>query len=280
MKLRGWAAIAFGGYVAYAVASQINWGYYKHSGDDMAGKLAWPITDGPDAESRAEAAALAGEVCGLSMPDFNYRDHAAKFVAMPEQAEVKHFFLKARYSNVIWLGVGWKGRFCMARYSVTMKDIGRMSPIPWRLFPFPRFEWLYQPWIQEKHLVERIPNRPAAPEGVQSLFPGECVTGQIAKGDTVRFQMVMPNLGQEVTFDCECDHDTHHTCQDVEWKKDGKVMAGKIDESGGGTYLVTLRAPPAAPRHYRMRLFWGDLPSCAIPDGWIYGAEAAAPDER
>lgn len=280
MKLRRWLAIGFGAYVAYAVASQINWGYYKHSGIDMAGALAWPITDGPDEESRAEAAALAGEVCGVSMPDFNYRDRAARFVAMPERDEVRHFFIKGKYSNVIWLGVGWKGGFCMARYSVTMKDIGRMSPIPWRLFPFPRFEWLYQPWIEEQHLIERIPNRPPAPEGVQSLFPGECATGVIAKGETVRFQMVIPNFGQKVNFDCECDHDTHHTCQDVEWKKDGKVLAGESDESGGGTYLVTLRAPPTGSRHYRIKLYWGRQPGCYWPDGWVSGAEAALPDEQ
>ncbi len=279
MKLRRWAAIGFGGYVAYAVASQINWGYYKHSGDDMAGKLAWPITDGPDEESRAEAAALAGEVCGVSLPDFNYRDHAAKFVAMAEQAEVRHFFINGRYSNVIWLGVGWKGRFCMARYAVTMKDDGRMSPIPWRLFPFPMFEWLYQPSIVEQHLIERIPNRPAAPEGVQSLFPGECVTGEIAKGDTVRFQMVMPKFGQKVELHCEWDH-PYGRCEDFEWKKDGKIMAKNSDEPGGGTYLVTLRAPSTEAKHYVLELFWGEQPSCQVPDGWTSGAGEALPDNR
>ena len=92
--------------------------------------------------------------------------------------------------------------------------------------------------------------------------------------------MVMPKFGQQVTFDPECDHDSHHTCAEVEWKKDGKVLAGEIDESGGGTYLVTLRAPPTGSRHYRIKLFWGRQPGCEIPDGWIYGSEAATPDER
>jgi hypothetical protein len=279
MKLRGWLAIGFGAYVAYAVGSQINWGYYKHSGDDMAGALAWPITAGASQEAKARGAALAGEVCGVSMPDFNYRDRSAKFVAMPEQAEVKHFFINGKYSNVIWLGVGWKGRFCMARYAVTMKDEGRMSPIPWRLFPFPRFEWLYQPWIQEQHLIERIPNRPVAPEGVQSLLPGECTTGMIAKGETVRFQMVLPRFGQKVEVDCDWDRDTYGGCKNFEWRKDGHVLSGESDEPGGGTYTMAIHAPPTEAKHYRLRLFWGNLPSCALPDGWTYRGLDAQPDE-
>ena len=167
----------------------------------------------------------------------------------------------------------------MARYSVTMKDEGRMSPIPWRLFPVPSFEWLYQPWIQEKHLIERIPNRPPAPDGVQSLFPGECATGELGKGQTAKFQMVIPNVGQKVELDCEWDH-PYGRCEDVEWRKDGRVMAGNSDEPGGGTYLISLSAPSDEPKRYRMRMFWGYLPSCYVPEGWISGEGAASPDER
>ena len=287
MKVRGWLAVGLGGFVVYAVASQINWGYYLHTGINMADDLSWPITTG----DKVESAALAAEVCGDPTMEFDRHDPSATVVSFAEQATVRHFFLNSRYSNIIWLGVGWKGRFCLARYKLVMKDHGWMSPFPRRLLPFPLLEWNYRWEIEEQRLIERLPERPAAPEGVRSLFPGECATGEIHKGETLRFQVVMPSFGQKVEVLSECDgrksghpsleewrrcvEKTPDNCWPdypplkVELKKDGHLLARESDEPGGGTYEISIRAQSPTTKHYRVALYWGEFPGCPARVGWV-----------
>jgi hypothetical protein len=274
--LRGslkWFLLVVGAFVAWlvlpSVIMQTEWGYYRENGLEMANPPRaafkadseyWAKQDGP----------LAAQVCG-DAEGFDVNDPSLQWIGMPEQAVVKHFFYYSKYSNVIWLGVGWKDRFCLARYLVVNEKERDISPLPTQLFPYPFFPWFPHTKGVEERLIERLRSAPNAPEGVRSLFPGQCVTGDLAKGETARFQVQMPYFGQKIKLDVSLQY----VCQKdfsglVEWTKNGRPVVGLTDEShGGGLYQITLRAPVTEAKLYVVGVFWGvqDF-GCRRPKGW------------
>jgi len=249
--------------LAYPQLSRINWGYHEESGQMMAGTVGDPF----QSKGKEQANALASEVCGGAVI-FDRQDKSTRWVAMPEQAKAEHFFINSKFSDIIWLGVGNKDRFCLARYRLTMKDEGYVDPWPLQLFP-PVFAWFPRPVTVENRFIDRFTGRPKAPDGVRALFPGECVNGEIVKGESLRFQVEMPHLGQKVEFLCDWDHRDGPPLAS-EWRRNGQVLTGEYDEPGGGTYEVTLRAPTTEAKRFRMSLYWGWEGVCLCPDGWIY----------
>jgi len=256
-----WFLLIVGAFVAWVVLPsvilQVEWGYYNEDAVDMGGSMRAAFK--ADSEYWAkQAAPLVAETCG-DADGFDVNDPSLQWVTMPEQDVVKHFFFYGKYSNVIWLGVGWKDRFCLARYLVVDRKTGDLSPLPTQLFPYPFFPWFPHSAGVEERLIERLPPPPKPPEGVRPLLPGQCVTGEIAKGETARFQVQVPYFGQEIKLDVkiECTYEKDLP-EFVEWKKNGHPIAGLTDDShGGGTYWITLRAPTAEAKRYKIGVLWG-----------------------
>jgi hypothetical protein len=256
-----WLLLIVGSFVAWlvlpSVILQVKWGYYEEDGAAMAYSLGHTF----DASTEywiKRATELATENCG-DAEGFDVNDPSLHWTVMAEQNIVRHFFRLSEYSNMIWLSVGWKDRFCVGRYLVTdAKELG-LSPLPTQLFPYPFFPCTSLPTAVEQHLVERLhpPTKPS--EGARPLLPGQCVTGEIARGDTLRFQAQMPYFGQKISLhanlECVSEKDRFEL---VEWTKNGRPIVGEIDESdSGGTYEIALRAPAGESKRYRIGVRWG-----------------------
>src|SRR5450759_1583459 len=200
-----WFLLIVGAFVAWivlpSVILQIEWGYYREDGAGMGSNM-WTIFKADSDYSAKQAAPLAADVCG-DAEGFDVNDPSLQWITMPEQAVVKHFFFYSKYSNVIWLGVGWKDRFCLARYLVVDRKTGDLAPFPTQLFPYPFFPWFPHSTGVEERLIDRLPPSPKPPEGVRSLQPGQCLTGEIAKGGTARFQVQAPYFGQKIGLDAK-----------------------------------------------------------------------------
>ena len=85
------------------------------------------------------------------------------------------------------------------------------------------------------------------------------MTGEIARGDTLRFWAQVPYFGQKINLhaDLECVSEKDHF-ELVEWMKNGRPIVGRVDESdGGGTYQIVLRAPAGESRRYKIGVRWG-----------------------
>jgi hypothetical protein len=268
-----WFLLIVGAFAAWVVLPtvilQTEWGYYREDGAEMASFLGNTF----DASTEywiKRATDLATEDCG-DAEGFDVNDPTLQWTAMPEQAVAKHFFRLSNYSNVIWLGVGWKKRYCLGRYLVTdTREIG-LSPFPTQLFPYPFFPWTSLPTRVNQRLLDRLSPPPKPPEGFQTLLPGQCVTGEIAKGETARFQVQVPYFGQKIGLDAklECMYGKDFEAL-VGWSKNGRPIAGLIDESdGGGLYQITLRAPTTEAKPYTVGVFWGvQSLGCVLPKGW------------
>jgi hypothetical protein len=268
-----WFLLIVGAFVAWlvlpSVILQTKWGYYREDGATMAGRSIPTFHESEEPNSKW-AIDLATEVCG-DAEGFDTQDPTLHSVAMPEQAMVEHLFYYGRYTNVIWFGLGWKDRFCLARYLVAERRDASLYWMPTQLFPY-----LFVPLVPhtkrlEDRLLERLPPPPKAPEGVRSLLPGQCVTGELAKGETARFQVQMPYFGQRIGLDVdlECVYETDYEGL-VGWTRNGNPIAGLTDASnGGGLYQITLRAPTTEAKPYIVGVFWGVRDHrCHRPKGW------------
>jgi hypothetical protein len=269
-----WFLLIVGAFVAWVVLPsvilQVEWGYYREDGAGMASDK-WNIFKTRSIDGGRPASRLAAEVCG-DAEGFDTKDPSLQLAIMPEQALVEHFFRLSKYSNRFWVGVGWKDRYCLARYLATdTKDFG-LTPLPTQLFPFPFFPWIsFQSEVEER-LIERLRLQSTAPEGMHSLLPGQCMTGNIAKGDTLRFRVEMPYFGQKIRLlfrDGDCEHQEHPLA--TEWSKNGQRISGTIDETGtGGVYQIDLHASGNGERHYQVGLYWGMEPRCGVTE-WREG---------
>jgi len=268
-----WLLLIVGSFVAWlvlpSVILQVKWGYYKENGASMGGLLS--AIFGAESEYWAkQAAPLAAETCG-NAEGFDVKDPSLQWVVMPEHAVVEHFFFYSKYTNVIWLGVGWKERFCLARYLVTDEREGEISPLPTQLIPYPFFPWFPDSTTLGYQFIDRFPPPPKAPEGVRSILPGQCVTGEIAKGDTVQFQVEMPYFGQKIGLDVdlECIYEDNYPGL-VQWTRNGRAIRGLIDDGdGGGAYQIELHAPTTEAKRYAVGIFWGvERLRCPHPKGW------------
>jgi hypothetical protein len=269
-----WFLLIVGAFAAWVVLPtvilQTEWGYYREDGVGMGSNISTIFKADSDYWAK-QAPPLAAEVCG-DAEGFDVNDSSLQWTTMPEQSVVKHFFFYSKYSNIIWLGVGWNDRFCLARYLVTDRRERGLYPFPIQLFPYPFFPWFSSHSHNvELRLIERLPPPPTAPEGVRSLLPGQCVTGEIAKGETARFQVQVPNFDQKIGLDAklECIYGKDFAAL-VEWSKNGRAIAGLKDESdGGGLYQITLRAPTTEAKPYSVGVFWGvQSLGCVLPKGW------------
>jgi len=278
-----WFLLIVGAFVAWlvlpSVILQTEWGYYQEDGTKMARRLESTLNANKEYEIKW-ATDLATEVCG-NAEGFDTQDPTLQTIAMPEQAVVEHLLYYGKYSNVIWLGVGWKDRFCLARYLVADRRDGYLHWFPTQLFPYPFLPLVPHTKRLEERLLERLPPPSTAPEGVRSLLPGQCVTGEIAKGETARFQVQMPYFGQKIGLDvhleCICVQDHHEF---VEWTRNSHPIAGEMDKSdGGGTYQISLRAPATEAKRYAIGVFWGvQRLGCPLPEGWWKRCPPCIPD--
>jgi hypothetical protein len=214
---------------------------------------------------RAGAPARAAEICG-DADGFDIKDPTLRYVYMPVQQQLRHLFHFSSYSNIVWAGVGWKERYCLAKYRVTVHLTRRLFPIPVRVFPYPYFAWTDGADVDYK-LLERLPLvRPPAPEGVKVLFPGECWAGKIGTGETLRFQVEMPEAGPENKLHLFTD------CDDLSayrWTRNGVPIDGEVDKQGGkATYQIELEGPSSRPQGYaipsRVGVYWGHPPGCRL----------------
>jgi hypothetical protein len=212
---------------------------------------------------RRDAPAKAAEICG-DAEGFDVKDPTLRYVYMPVKETIKRFFYYSSYSNIVWAGVGWKDRYCLARYRVTVSPSGYPVPFPVQVFPYPYFRWHDSADIDYK-LLDRVPlRRPSTPEGVRALFPGECWAGKIGTGETLRFQVEMPEVGPEnalhVANDC-VDSIAYH------WTRNGVPIDGKVDKLGGkAVYQIELQGPSPRPKGYaipyQVGVYWGKPPGC------------------
>lgn len=253
--------------VFHWVRSEMKSGVYRKYGTAMGGRLERRLRAIGRSEMQA-ATKFVAETCG-DAEGYDGEDPTLQTVSMPEMEMVEHFFYYGKYSDVIWLGVGWKDRFCLARYLQTERYTGFFFPLPSQLFPYPLLTWRDATSSVETQLIERLPPPPKAPEGVRALLPGQCAFGNIARGDTQRFQVQVPyfqqTIGLKVELPCV---DTTKYSGVVEWTKDGRPIVGLFDESeSGGTYQITLRAPATRVQPYAVGVYWGDL-RCSLPIGW------------
>lgn len=263
-----WFLLIVGAFVAWlvlpSVILQTEWGYYQERGEGMASSLG-NVFDASTEYWIKRATNLATEDCG-DAEGFDVNDPSLQWTAMPEQGVVRHFFFYSKYSNVIWLGVGWKSRFCLARYLVVNGKERDISPLPTQLFPYPFFPWFPHTKGVEERLIERLPPPTRPPEGARPLLPGQCVTGELVKGETARFQVQMPYFGQQIQLlfrDGDCQHKEHPL--EIEWSKNGQRISGTIDEARtGGLYQIALHSSGEGERHYQVGLYWGMEPWCGI----------------
>ena len=268
-----WFLLIVGAFVAWVVLPtvvlQTKWGYYQEDGATMAGRLEPNFNVSKEYQIKQDTD-FASEVCG-NAEGFDIKDPTLQTIAMPEKAVVEHFFYYGKYTNLIWLGVGWKDRFCLARYLVADRRDAYLHWFPTQLFPYPFVPLVPHTKRLEERLLERLPPPPRAPEGVHAVLPGQCVIGEITKGDTLRFQVQMPYFGQEIKLDIdlECIYEKDYPGL-VEWTKDGRLIAGLIDKSdSGGTYQIALSAPATEAKRYTVGVFWGGQRlGCPLPNGW------------
>lgn len=243
-----WAALVLAGFAGWmvlpSVLLQAHWGWYRESGSAMGDDFRDAFSHG-GSYYRRNAVFYTTEICG-DAEGFDVEDPSVHFVIFAEQ-EPRHFFYYSKYSTILRVGVGWKDRFCTARYFVSERRKGGPLWIPRQLFPYPFFLWFSDAYTVEQRLLERLPPPAKAPDGVRSLAPGQCATGEVPKGEAHRFQVHVPDFVRDVELD------PHLYCADgkdwsaiVEWTKDGRPLAWTHPphvSEGGGLYGITVRAP-------------------------------------
>lgn len=258
---------------------RIEWWYHEENGLVMAGDLSsWNISNVKPSEVHAFASEVCGEPVKFGEDEFFVENDKPEYWStMPEQAISRHFTLYGLFRNTIWVGIGVKGKFCLARFAIAM----RRHDCAW---PFPycnKYSWMS---MDEVKLVERIQTRPKVPPGVQALLPGECATGELAASATVRFQVEIPSFDQALEIHVAGDN-RRDAKLEVEIGKNGQEMKSKgdgpyVDEHGGGTYMIALSAPPTDSKHYIVKTYWGWDPSyCPEPHGWRDTMEASPGQE-
>ena len=233
MTVRRVLALGAGGLMLIYIGTKIHWGYYEESGYDMASSALRPLSTEGEGYIRGKISKeqLLLDVFGEAVP-FDPEDWSVQRYAWPEEPVVKHFFVNGKYSTYVWIGLGWKGKYSLARYHVTWKDEGRLLLFPGlillRLRPI--FLWDDRHALVGQRFVERVTTRPPAPAGVKSLFPGECDMGRVPEDRTIRFQVVMPPYAGKVTLDLDWDgqetgappSDEDYRCREVDpdncWK--------------------------------------------------------------
>jgi hypothetical protein len=247
---------------------RIEWWYHEEDGFAMAVDLSSQRISNV---KPSEAHAFASEVCGEPVKFgenefFVENDKPEYWTTMPEQAISRHFTLYGLFRNTIWVGIGVKGKYCLARYAIAM----RWHDCAW---PFPycnRYAWTS---LDEVKLVDRIQTRPKVPPGVQALLLGECATGELAAGATANFRVEIPSFGQRVEIYAAGDNQRDAKLV-VEIGKDGQQMEPKADgpysdNPGGGTYAITIRAPSTDSKKFILHAYWGGASAnCKVPAGW------------
>jgi hypothetical protein len=247
---------------------RIEWWYHEEDGFAMAVDLSSQRISNV---KPSEAHAFASEVCGEPVKFgenefFVENDKPEYWTTMPEQALSRHFTLYGLFRNTIWVGIGVKGKYCLARYAIAM----RWHDCAW---PFPycnRYAWKS---LDEVKIVDRIQKRPEVPVGVQALLPGECATGELAAGATAKFRVEIPSFGQKLTIFTAGDNQRDAKLE-VDIGKNGqelKSYRGELftDERCGGTYEILLKAPSTDLKRYMVLPYWGHHGrSCPEPQGW------------
>jgi hypothetical protein len=260
MKKRWIVLAGIFGLPAFLVARRIEWWFHEESGLEMAGALEGQRISNVEPDV---ARAFVSETCGESV-EFDRTDKSAYWATMPEKAIAKHFTLYGLFRNTIWVAVGTHGRFCLARYEIAQRRHGCVWPFPY---------CNYASWksLDEVRLVERIQTRPKVPPGTQALFPGECATGELPAGASIRFQVEVPSFGQRVEVFAAGDNPGEAKLE-FELTKNGLALESTIDEAGGGTYVVLARAPLTDFKRYVVSVRWGlQGGGCPNPpQGWRY----------
>jgi hypothetical protein len=247
---------------------RIEWWYHEENGLVMAGTISSrKISNVRPSEAHAFASEVCGEPVKFGENEFFVENDKPEYwTTMPEQLVSKHFTLYGLFRNTIWVGIGVKGKFCLARYAIAMRRHDCVWPFPY----CNEYSWMS---LDEVKLVERIQMRLRVPPGVQAFLPGECVTGKLAEGATARFQVEVPSFGQGLEILAAGDNRLDSELQ-VEIEKNGQRVKSKedgpyTDKSGGGTYTIALTSPSTDSKHYVLYVYWGsDSPSCKSPVDW------------
>jgi hypothetical protein len=250
------------------LGTRIEWWYHEENGPVMAGTLSSRKISNV---RPSEAHAFASEVCGERVTFgenefFVENDKPEYWTTMPEQEIARHFTLYGLFRNTIWVGIGVKGKYCLARYAIAM----RRRDCFWPFSYCNEYSWMS---LDEVNLVERIQARPKVPPGVQAFLPGECVIGKLAAGSIAKFQVEIPSFGQRVEIFAAGDNPKDAKL-DVMIGKNGQEMKPKgdtlyIDEPGAGTYSIALKAPSTDSKIYILKAYWGGgSPNCQDPIGW------------
>ena len=255
-----------------SIILQVRCGYHVESGlsiGDSFWRGSWPIRYGPPYLERTVAPGVA-KICGDDIPiDAQASYHAI----MPEDDEVRRFWYYSKYGGVVWLGVGSRDRYCLARYYLAKRKGGGLSWFPDGIFPFPVFRWNGNSRLVEQRLIERIPPLPSTPDGVRRLLPGQCVAGEIQDGETLTFQIRMPYFRQEIylSSDMECVDEREGSAA-IQWQRDGRPLPGWNSRvEAGGLYEATVRAPAGGMRRYTLATFWGTGSECRNRNEWRGG---------
>jgi len=262
----GWLVLP----TASALVSREGW---SENGMSMGGELTYFLSHG-EAGAPTEAAEICGDAEG-----FDINDPTLRSVTMPVPATpTRHFYL-SWYSNIVWAGVGWKDRYCLARYRVTVRPFIYPVPFPVQIFPYPLFAWSEDRKNESYKLLERLPLvRPPAPEGVKVLLPGECWAGRIGTGEKLKFQVEMPDVGQQnelhLHYDCEHPHSLSY-----HWTRNGQPIDDIVDRKGGkATYQIGLEGPSSRPQGYaipyQVGVYWGHTPDC-----WQKNSDERCPEK-
>jgi hypothetical protein len=144
--------------------------------------------------------------------------------------------------------------------------------------------------IADIRLLTRERKRPDAPPGVQPLMLGERVLGRLSSGESARFRVIAPDVGQNVVIDAHpvgltdpppADELSDRVTFSVERNGqhidlngppgafDPALLPGAAFAQGGGTFDITMHGPRHGSGSYCLAVTWNaslGTPSCATVD--------------
>lgn len=250
-----WLLLSF---IALILSQTVYWENFIYTGDQMAADFEKYVhRHHPNSEDFNR---FASELCGAPveyLPD----DPASYEVYWGAPDEMEHVFRFQSYTGIVWMGVRAQGRYCLGRYQVTVKVMGR----PWFKRPIPtRFDIYRQTGPEIENVVKssRFLGRYSqesldVPVG-RAPFPGECMQGILKAGESVSFKAMLPEIGRSVQILVGegVVHTLARSKEDqklhVQIKRNGTVLPERMlnepaperdRERAGGLYEVSLTAP-------------------------------------
>ncbi len=241
----------------------------------------------------AEAQRFVSQVCGRDV-HFDRADESTQYSIWPDKDLVTHEKLEQPFSNVVSVTIGSPAYTCSARFSVTLKwnrckysdaDEGAADATS-------KGRACYSGDLNlvSMQLLARIEERPHLPKGVQPLMLGERVIGRLAAGETARFRVSAPDVGQHVIVEGRrvglAEPAPSNELADrvtIVVKRDGRVvelnnhgsgnrlelLPDAVVQKGGGTFDIAMQGPRRGSGYFCLLVSWNQrvgVSSCVDVD--------------